>query len=78
MIDRPGIMTLMHDQCSPIVAAIFTLTADEHAPSSRRYCRNPRPHKLKGFPPGDDNGLPADVQDEFRLTGTSHSIAISG
>jgi competence protein ComEC len=38
----------------------------------------PQASLLNGILLGDDSGLPADVQDEFRLTGTTHIIAISG
>lgn len=38
----------------------------------------PQASLLNGILLGDDSGLPADVQDEFRATGTTHIIAISG
>ena len=38
----------------------------------------PQASLLNGILLGDDSGLPTNVQDEFRLTGTSHIIAISG
>jgi competence protein ComEC len=37
----------------------------------------PQASLLNGILLGDDSGLPADVQYEFRATGTTHIIAIS-
>jgi predicted membrane metal-binding protein len=38
----------------------------------------PQASLLSGILLGIDAGLPASVQEDFRLTGTSHIIAISG
>jgi competence protein ComEC len=38
----------------------------------------PQTSLLSGILPGIDAGLPADVQEDFRVTGTSHIIAVSG
>jgi predicted membrane metal-binding protein len=38
----------------------------------------PQASLLTGILPGDDAGIPKSVQAAFRLTGTSHIIAISG
>ena len=38
----------------------------------------PQASLLTGILLGDDSGIPKSVQDAFRVTGTSHIIAISG
>jgi len=38
----------------------------------------PQASLLTGILPGDDSGIPKSVQEDFRTTGTSHIIAISG
>jgi hypothetical protein len=38
----------------------------------------PQTSLLSGILPGIDAGLPADVQEDFRETGTTHIIAIRG
>jgi len=77
MIDRPRITTLAHDQGSPILAAIFAFR-DRARTVIAQILPEPSASLLTGILLGDDSGLPADVQNDFRLTGTTHIIAISG
>jgi len=77
MIDRPRISLLAPDQGSPILAAIFAFRARARDVIAQ-ILPEPSASLLTGILLGDDSGLPADVQDEFRRTGTTHIIAISG
>ena len=77
MIDRPRITILDHDQGSPIFAAIYAFRGRAREVITQ-ILPEPQASLLNGILLGDDSGLPADVQDEFRRTGTTHIIAISG
>ena len=77
MIDRPRVTTLAHDQGSPILAAIFAFRGRARTVIAQ-ILPEPSASLLTGILLGDDAGLPADVQNDFRLTGTTHIIAISG
>jgi competence protein ComEC len=77
MIDRPRVTTLVHDQGSPILAAIFAFRGRARTVIAQ-ILPEPSASLLTGILLGDDSGLPADVQNDFRLTGTTHIIAISG
>ncbi|CAG0961395.1 ComE operon protein 3 [Anaerolineae bacterium] len=77
MIDRPRVSLIAHDQGSPILAAIFGFRA--HARDViAQILPEPSASLLTGILLGDDAGLPVDVQNDFRSTGTTHIIAISG
>ncbi len=77
MIDHPQVKVLTHDQGSLILSAIYAFR-------NRAYvviqCIFPEPQAslLSGIMLGIDAGLPLSVQNDFRVTGTSHTIAISG
>ena len=77
LIDRLRVGPLAHDQGSPILAAIFAFKARANEVITH-ILPKPQASLLTGILLGNDAGLPADVQDEFRRTGTTHSIAISG
>jgi competence protein ComEC len=77
MIDRPQLNLIAHDQGSPILAAIYAFK-DRARDVINHILPEPEAALLDGILLGDDAGLPADVQNEFRLTGTTHIIAISG
>jgi competence protein ComEC len=77
MIDRPRIVVLEHDQGSPLLAAIFDFRVRARAVIGQ-ILPEPSASLLTGILLGDDSGLPQSVQDEFRRTGTTHIIAISG
>ena len=77
MIDRPRVSLIAHDQGSPILAAIFGFRARARGVIAQ-ILPEPSASLLTGILLGDDAGLPTDVQDEFRRTGTTHIIAISG
>ena len=77
MIDRPQITLIAHDQGSPILASIYAFK-DQARDVIAHILPEPEASLLNGILLGDDAGLPQDVQDEFRRTGTTHIIAISG
>ena len=77
MIDRPRVSVLEHDRGNPIIAAIYALR-DRAFVVIQQILPEPQASLLSGILLGIDAGLPADVQEDFRVTGTSHIIAISG
>jgi competence protein ComEC len=77
MIDRPQMTLIAPDQGSPILATIYAFK-DRARDVINHILPEPEASLLDGILLGDDAGLPADVQAEFRLTGTTHIIAISG
>lgn len=77
MIDRPRVTTLAHDQASPILAAIFAFK-DRARTVIQQILAEPEASLLNGILLGDDAALPQNVQNDFRNTGTTHIIAISG
>ena len=77
LIDRPRITLLEKDQGSLILAVIYAFR--DHADDAiKQILPEPSASLLTGILLGDDSGLPQSVQDEFRRTGTTHIIAISG
>jgi competence protein ComEC len=77
MIERPRVNIIAHDQGSPILAAIFTFK-DRARNVIRQILVEPEAALLNGILLGDDAALPASVQNDFRSTGTTHIVAISG
>jgi competence protein ComEC len=77
MIERPRITLIAHDQGSPIFAAIFTFK-DRARTVIRSILVEPEAALLNGILLGDDAALPVSVQNDFRNTGTTHIVAISG
>ncbi len=77
IIDRPRIERAARDQGSPIFAVLFTLKDRTHG-TIAAILPEPQAALLTGILLGDDAGLPQGVKDDFRVTGASHIIAISG
>ena len=77
LIDRPQMKVLAHDQGSPILSAIYAFRNRAYV-VIQQILPEPQASLLSGILLGIDAGLPADVQENFRVTGTSHIIAISG
>jgi len=77
MIDRPQVKVLASDQGNPILSAIYAFR-DRAYVVIQQILPEPQASLLSGILLGIDAGLPADVQEDFRVTGTSHIIAISG
>ena len=77
IIDRPLVELIERDQGSPIFAALFDLK-DRARDTLAAILPEPQAALLTGILLGDDAGLPQSVKDDFRITGTSHIVAISG
>jgi competence protein ComEC len=80
-----GILSLMSDAVAtrlpftggnPLVRGIYTLR-ESGIKQIYRIFPDPEASLLAGILFGDDNGLPADLQQAYRNTGTAHIIAIS-
>ena len=76
LIDRPQVKVLAHDQGNPILSAIYAFRNRAYV-VIQQILPEPQASLLSGILLGIDAGLPASVQEDFRVTGTSHIIAIS-
>jgi competence protein ComEC len=81
---RPRLTVLAHDQgfaplgwLAPFTGCAFKVRA-KNAIAQTLCVPEPQASLLTGILLGDDSGIPKSVQDAFRVTGTSHIIAISG
>ena len=77
LIDRPRVSVLEHDQGNPILDIIYGFRNRAYV-VIQQILPEPQASLLGGTLLGIDAGLPADVQQDFRATGTTHIIAISG
>ncbi|HET7091662.1 MAG TPA: ComEC/Rec2 family competence protein, partial [Anaerolineae bacterium] len=77
IVDQPRVGRLVRDQGSPILAALYDLK-DRARETIATILPEPQAALLTGILLGDESGIPQDVKDDFRATGTSHIIAISG
>jgi competence protein ComEC len=77
MIDRPQVKVLAHGQSSPILSAIYAFRNRAYI-VIQQILPEPQASLLSGILLGIDAGLPESVQEDFRVTGTSHILAISG
>ncbi|HET7087541.1 MAG TPA: ComEC/Rec2 family competence protein [Anaerolineae bacterium] len=77
VVDRPRIERLARDQGNPILAILYNLK-DRAQETIAAILPEPQAALLTGILLGDESGIPQDVKDDFRATGTSHIIAISG
>jgi competence protein ComEC len=77
LIDRPRVSVLEHDRGQPILAIIYGFRARAYA-VIQQILPEPQASLLSGILLGVDAGLPVVVQEDFRETGTTHIIAISG
>jgi competence protein ComEC len=77
MIDRPQVKVLAQDQGNPILSAIYAFRNRAYV-VIQQILPEPQASLLSGILLGIDAGLPLSVQEDFRVTGTSHIIAISG
>ena len=77
MLSLPDFEILAENVGNPLYHAIFAVK--ERAKGAiRRLIPEPHAALLTGILLGDDNGLPPELADAFRLTGMTHIIAISG
>ena len=77
MIDRPRVNVLERDQGNPILAIIYRFRERAYE-VIQQILPEPQASLLSGILLGVDAGLPIVVQEDFRATGTTHIIAISG
>jgi competence protein ComEC len=77
LIDRPRVSVLGHEQGNPILSIIYGFRARAYA-VIQQILPEPQASLLSGILLGVDAGLPVVVQQDFRETGTTHIIAISG
>ncbi|MGQ0602207.1 MAG: ComEC/Rec2 family competence protein, partial [Anaerolineales bacterium] len=76
-VRRAQVSFLAERQGQPIYQVIFDFKARALTTLSQLF---PEPHAalLQGILLGVESGIPADIKDAFRITGTSHIVAISG
>ncbi len=77
LMNLPRTAVLAERQGHPLYHAIYTLKARAQA-TIHLLLPNPQAALLTGILLGNDNGLPPDLQEDFRTTGMTHIIAISG
>ena len=77
LIDRPQVKLLEHDRGNPFLAIIYGFRNRAFV-VIQQILPEPQSSLLSGILLGVDAGLPVVVQDDFRETGTTHIIAISG
>jgi competence protein ComEC len=77
LIDRPRVSVLAHDQGNPILDIIYGFRNRAYV-VIQQILPEPQASLLSGILLGVDAGLPTVVQEDFRATGTTHIIAISG
>ena len=73
----PGITLLARDQGQPLWAFLYALKRRTQGVIAA-ILPEPEAALLTGILTGSDEGIPASLMDQFRATGTSHIIAISG
>ncbi|MCA9969901.1 MAG: ComEC/Rec2 family competence protein, partial [Anaerolineales bacterium] len=77
MMSQPRLDVLAFGQGHPLKQAIFAVKGRAQAAIQQRI-PDPEAALLTGILLGDDNGLPPALADDFRITGMTHIIAISG
>ncbi|MBK7179698.1 MAG: DNA internalization-related competence protein ComEC/Rec2 [Chloroflexi bacterium] len=77
LINAPRISILAEGQGNPLYQAIFAFKARAQA-AINTSISDPQAALLSGILLGSDNGIPPDLADDFRATGMTHVIAISG
>jgi competence protein ComEC len=76
-IPFPVVETVPGAAANPLRRALFQLR-ERAATTIDRLLPDPQAALLQGILLGDDAGIPLDLQEAFRISGTSHIIAISG
>jgi predicted membrane metal-binding protein len=77
LIDRPQVKLLEHDRGNSLLAIIYGFRNRAFV-VIQQILPEPQASLLSGIFLGVDAGLPVVVQEDFRSTGTTHIIAISG
>ncbi len=73
----PGLTVLATDGGRPLMRALLAVK-DYARETIQRILPEPQAALLVGILLGDDSGMPPDLLDDFRTTGMTHIIAISG
>lgn len=77
LMPYPELSVLAQDQASPLYHRLYRFK--QQAQKTISYLLpDPQASLLTGILLGDDSGLPHSLQEDFRTTGMSHIIAISG
>jgi competence protein ComEC len=77
LMPTPRLSVQATDQGHPIYHAIYAFKLTAQATIARQL-PDPQAALLTGILLGNDNGLPPDLAEDFRTTGMTHIIAISG
>jgi len=77
LMSLPEVTVLAEGEGHPIYHAIYAFKLRAEA-TINQLLPNPQAALLVGILLGNDNGMPPELVDAFRITGTSHIIAISG
>ena len=77
LIFLPQIEIIDENAGNPIYHAIYSLKQRAHS-TIKQTIAEPQASLLAGILLGNDNGLPPDLDEAFRVTGMTHIIAISG
>ncbi len=77
LINTPQLTILAENEGSPLKHAIYAFKARAQT-AINRLIPDPQAALLSGILLGNDNGIAPDLADDFRNTGMTHVIAISG
>ena len=77
LVNTPQLTVRAENEGNPLYQAIFAFKARAQA-AINRLIPEPQAALLSGILLGNDNGLAPDLADDFRNTGMTHIIAISG
>jgi len=77
LMSRPRVTVLARDQGFAPLAWLFTFKARAKSVIAQ-ILPEPQASLLTGILLGDDAGVPKSLQEAFRITGTSHILAVSG
>lgn len=73
----PEIKLVAHDKGSRLISSLYRLK-DKFVVSVNRILPEPQSSFLGGILYGAKRGIPADLKDAFKKTGTAHLVALSG
>lgn len=77
LMSLPNVTVLAENEGNPLYQAIFAFKSRAQS-TIAQLISEPQAALLTGILLGNDNGLPPDLEEAFRLTGMTHIIAISG
>lgn len=77
LMSLPNVTVLAENAGSPLYQAIFAFKSRAQS-TIAQLIPEPQAALLTGILLGNDNGLPPELEEAFRLTGMTHIIAISG